>query len=298
MQSGFLTGSHHVLKLMASETRITLRYNGPSVDDGTLPIDDVVSALQGFAGAYNKVSGLRWDGLEHQLRVSAIKTGSFEMVILVWLLLGQAPGPLQNLEIISDATRWVIARIFSMIEAKKHIKNKPFDLNIKGDNNTVILVNAEGAELAIPPEIVEFIRNKTLDADLNKIVSPLEPEKIESTEIVAESEGQEALIEKVTSGEREYFRPSSTVTTREADITGKFISLNKESNRGTFELPNGNHIPYRYTGLNPDNFPHQFARKGPVRVSCVATLDENLEPTQIEVKSTAHLQGELPLPSS
>jgi len=295
MQSGLLIGSHRVLKLMASETRITLRYNGPSVDDGTLPIDDVVSALQGFSGAYNKVSRLRGGDLEHELRVAAIKTGSFEMVILAWLVLGQAPGALQNLELISDVTRWVIAKIFSIIEVKKHVKNKPFDISVKGDSNTIVVINAEGAELSIPPDIIELIREKTLDNDLNKIVSPLQPHRIESTEIIAESEDQETLMEIVTSEEREYFSPTSTVTTRETDITGKFISLNKENNRGTFELPNGRHVPYRYTGPNPENFPLQFARKGPVRVSGIATFNENLEPTQIEVKSTSHLQHELPL---
>jgi hypothetical protein len=196
---------------------------------------------------------------------------------------------------ISDATRWVIAKIFSIIEVKKHVKNRPFEINVKGDNNTVVVVNADGANLEIPYEIVDLLREKTVDADLNKIVSPLEQHRIESTEIVAESENQETLTEKVTSEEREYFRPTSTVTTQETDITGRFISLNKESNRGTFELPNGNHIPYRYTGSSPDTFPLQFARKGPVRVSCIATLNENLEPTQIEVKSASNLQRELPI---
>ncbi len=85
MQSHFVLGS---LRLMASETRITLRYNGPSVDDGSLPLDEVVGALQGFSGAYGKVSRLRGgEELEHQLRVSAVERGSFELVILAWLVL-------------------------------------------------------------------------------------------------------------------------------------------------------------------------------------------------------------------
>jgi len=42
---------------MSEPTRITLRYRGRDVDDGTMPVDDVVDALQGFAGAYGKVAG-------------------------------------------------------------------------------------------------------------------------------------------------------------------------------------------------------------------------------------------------
>lgn len=41
----------------------------------------------------------------------------------------------------------------------------------------------------------------------------------------------------------------------------------------------------------------QFARKGPVRVTGIATFNENLEPTEIEVKSAHPIQAELPLGS-
>ncbi len=157
------------------------------------------------------------------------------------------------------------------------------------------MVNAEGAELQVPPEIIDLIREKFVDADLNKIVSPLEAQRVNSAEIVAETENQPPLKEIVTSDEREYFRPTATVTTRETEIAGKFVSLNKETNRGTFELQNGKHVPYKSSGPNPDTFHMQFARKGPVRVDAVATFDESLEPIQLGVRSTRHLQGELPL---
>lgn len=285
------------LLLMAEETKITLKYDGPSVRDGTLPLDDVVNALQGFSGAYNKISRLRGDEVEHELRVSAVQTGSFELVILAWIVLGQTPGAIQGLEAAYDAVRWVIERIFSMIEVKKHAKSKPLELSIKGDNNTVAVINAEGAKLSIPIELMEVVRTKLLDADLNKIVSPLEADRVNSAEIIAETKGKTLIREAVNSSEREYFRPTDVVTTKESEITGKFVSLNKQNNRGTFELGNGKHVPYRYSGPDPDKFHMQFGRKGPIRVEGVATFDENLEPTHIEVKDVQHLQGELPLTS-
>lgn len=287
-----------LIKIMASETRITLRYNGPSVDDGTLPLDDVVSALQGFAGAYTKVSNLRGESFQQELRVSAIKTGSFELVILAWLVLGQPPGPLGNLELAADATRWVLEKLFSIFEAKKHAKNKPYQISIRGDNNTVVMINAEGTDLAIPAEIVELLKTKTVDGDLNKIVSPLEPSKIESAEIVAESDNKEILAEKITNEEKKYFQPTETITIHETAIKGEFISLNKETKRGTFGLSEGKHVPYVYVGPNPDSFPIQFAHKGSVRVTGTITFDENLEPIQIAVKSVSHDQRELSLGDS
>lgn len=34
--------------------QIKFRYRGPAVDDGTMPVEDVITALQGFSGAYGK----------------------------------------------------------------------------------------------------------------------------------------------------------------------------------------------------------------------------------------------------
>ena len=76
-------------------------------------------------------------------------------------------------------------------------------------------------------------------------------------------------------------------------VVGKLVSLNKDSNRGTFELANGKHIPYRYTGSDPDGFHMQFGPKGPVKVEGTVTFDENLEPTHIAVKTAHHLQRPL-----
>lgn len=282
-------------RLMAEETRITLKYSGPSVEDGTLPLQDVVDALQGFSGAYSKIARLRSDGVEHELRVSAIKQNSFDVHIVAWLALANQAETIESLKIAYHATRWVIERIFKMMEVKKHAANQPISVAIEGANNTVVAINASGAKLVITPELLDLIRDKTLDADLNKIVSPLEPHKVESAELTAETEGQPVLKEKVNTEEREFFRPISVETTKDSEIVGKFVSLNKENNRGTFELSNGKHVPYRYSGPDPDSFHMTFARKGPIRVEGKVSFDENLEPTQVEVRAAHHLQKELPL---
>jgi hypothetical protein len=292
------TGAAYRYALMTEETRITLRYEGPSVADNTLPLEDVLSALQGFSGAYNKVANLRNDRVAHQLRVSAVQPGSFELVILAWLVLGQTPGSLQNLEMAYDATRWVVERLFRLIDVKKHAQNQPVTFNVKGNGNVLVVVNAQGAQLAIPPELVDLIKEKTLDGDLSKIVAPLEAGKVDVAEITAQTDNQPTLRETVNSDEREYFGAKETETIQDTSITGRFISLNKDSHRGTFELQSGKHIPYRYNGPSPDMFPSHFARKGPVHVEAAVTFNENLDPTYVEIRKVTHLQTELPLSDS
>jgi hypothetical protein len=50
--------SRDILYQMPTEDAIdlTLRYEGPDVDSGSMAIEDVVTALQGFGGAYSKLA--------------------------------------------------------------------------------------------------------------------------------------------------------------------------------------------------------------------------------------------------
>jgi hypothetical protein len=279
---------------MASPMRITLRYSGRDVDNGTMPIDEVVDALQGFSGAYGKIANHLDPGETHQLRVSAIRTGSFELLIVAWAVLTQTGDQLAALETLGNATRYVLNVVAGVIGAKKHTKGQPYSVSVRGDNNTVVVVNAEGAELAIPPEAFNVFKEKLIEGDLNRIAAPLRQDSVDSAEIVADDDSHEPIEAIIRSDEREYFRPdASLVTTREIELAGLLVSLNKETNRGTFKLTNNKNVRYHYIGERPDSFHADFAYKGPVRVVCVAHFDENLELTHLEVKSVQRLQREL-----
>lgn len=108
---------------MPEVLRITLKYEGRDVDDGTMPIDDVVEALKGFAGAYGKIATRVSPEVKHQLRVSAVRTGSFDLVILAWIAaLGVASTDLQSLKPVADVALWVFRILKGVISAKKHTK--------------------------------------------------------------------------------------------------------------------------------------------------------------------------------
>jgi hypothetical protein len=95
--------------------QITLKYDGRDVDDGTMPIQDVVSALQGFSSAYARIANQHDPNEQHQIRVSAINQSSFAVLILAWatehhqaLLKGSA-----------SAVQWIVGAIVKVIELKK-----------------------------------------------------------------------------------------------------------------------------------------------------------------------------------
>jgi hypothetical protein len=281
--------------LMADTLRISLRYRGTDVDGGTMPIDDVVDALQGFSGAYSSIAARISPDVTHQLRVTGIDTHSFDLFIVAAMFLSQHANQIETMSTIYNVSKKVFSIIADVIRLKKHTKNGKFDIRFEGDNNTLLIINAEGSELAVPPQAFEAFKDKLIDASLNKVAEPLDGERVKAVELSAGDKPEESIA--IGSEEREYFRHESVTTTltRDAEIQGVLISLNKERNRGSFRLKNNRLVPYRYVGTEPDRFHADFGRDGLVVVQASAEPDDNLEPLRLEIKSVRPIQPKLPL---
>jgi hypothetical protein len=187
---------------MPQALKITLKYDGPSVDDGTMPVEDVVNALQGFAGAYGKIATRIDPQRDHQLRVAAIATGSFELLIGAWIVTQAAAAGIESLKPVVDAARWVYSTLKGIISIKKHTKGRPYDISVRGEGNTVIVFNSDGTQLNATPEVFESFKSSLVDSDLNKIASPLSPERVESVKISSEDDPEPVII---TAGDRDAF---------------------------------------------------------------------------------------------
>ncbi|MFZ0913374.1 MAG: hypothetical protein WBQ76_09660 [Candidatus Korobacteraceae bacterium] len=260
-----------------------------------MPVDDVVNALQGFAGAYGKVASQVDPSHVHQLKVTAIRQHSFD----VWIVAGMfAASQLKDLETITDAAKFVFRTVADIISLKKHTRGKPYQVSVTGNNNNVLVLNADGAELAVPIEVFAIFKERLLDQDLNKIASPLRENSVDEADLIADEGTAQELEAKITSSERDYFRPdSSTIQIRDLDLVGTLISLNKESNRGTFKLAAGN-VQYHYVGDSPEMFHAQFAHEGLVRAVCKAEFDENGIIQRVDIISVQVLQADLGFPEA
>ena len=100
---------------MPAELSITLRYSGADVDDGTMSLDEVVDALQGFSGSYSKIASLRSTATEHQLKVAGVRTGSFDMLIQAWSVVQQVAPTIEKLHQAGESAMWVVKRIAGVI---------------------------------------------------------------------------------------------------------------------------------------------------------------------------------------
>jgi hypothetical protein len=280
--------------------RVALRYKGPDVESGTMPAEDVISALQGFAGAYSKIAAQSDPETQHQLRVVAIKTSSFELAIgaAVLIVASDPTVQLKTAGLVYKTTSWIVKTIGVLIDAKRISKGKPLNIKVDGKNNTVLVIGADnGGIVKLEPDQFKILESKALDGDLDKIAAPLKENSVDRVELSVSD--QPSPLTGINSGERDYFRKEETIitTTKETELSGSLVSLNKESNRGTFRLVDGRPVLYHYTGPDAFRFHRDFADKGLVRVSCTASLDESLNPKRLDISSVEHLQGSLLPPS-
>lgn len=283
---------------MAETVRITIRYIGRDVENGTMSIEDVAEALSGLSGAYGKVAYALDPKATHQLRLTGIDTHSFDLLVLASMLVGSQGGDtLDNIKTVVDAAKHVIGIVVDVIRAKKHTQGKPFTVSVKGNNNVTVVINADGAELAIPPEAINLLKSKLIDPDLRKISQPLESDRIDAAEISADDGTQPILGTSITSAEKEYFAlENAGVTTRETEIIGRLVSLNKERNKGTFRLRNNLSVPYQYIGENREEFHSDFSHAGPVKAKVIAEFNEDLSLIHIDILRVEPLQARLELP--
>jgi len=273
--------------------RIVLRYEGPDVDDGSMSVEDIVPVLQGFASAYGKVASSRRLDTQHRLRFTGIQKGSADILLEVWHALAEVSPQLQALGVIGGAAAFVVGTILGGVRLRKHVKRKAFTERI-GPHNTIVVSNSENVTIEVSADVYEVFKSGLIDPDLSKVARPLVPGKIDAAELVVTTD-QATTRERITAEERPLFDTASitVTTTQETWLEGQFNSLTKTTLGGHFILIDGTRVFYEYKGDAPDGFPAVFAYSGPVRVRCIAHLDENLKVNKLEIFEVVRLQREL-----
>ena len=284
---------------MRDNVSIKLKYTGSDVNDGTMSVEDMVPALQGFASAYGKIVNSDELQVRHKLRVVGVGKGSFH--ILLEVIVDAAQKIMENKELIGGVTfsgtlgYVVIKKIIGVIQIQKHTKNQAFTTTVNGNKGTVNVVNIDKVSLEIPHEIFKIYSEKTLKPDINKIVKPLEEGKIDSTEIVLEKGDGEVVSEKINVSEKSYFDVESIPVTKTelTTLTGFFLSLYKSTNKGYFILNDGNRVTYQLSGDRPERLWPLVIHKGAVRIKCIVHIDENLKPSLLDVSDVEIIQKSL-----
>ena len=294
-----MLGSNHghgkIRDMPREQVEIHLRYEGPDVDDGAMSVEQVVPVLQGFAGAYGKLAGEEDTQSRHQLKITNVRQGSADIVLQVFtdgienvadLIAGMGPS------IASDAAFRIVEKILKVVNLKRHVKRRPYTDRI-GEDGKIEINNAENVTVLVTPEIHEIFKRGTLDRNLSRLASPLEEGRINAAEIEVNSKEEDALRERITAQERQYFEcdDEEVASTRETSLIATLNSLTKSTGSGFLHLADGKRVFYKYVGENPEKMHEVFGTHGgSVRIQCVAKLDENLNPLALDVTDIERLQ--------
>ncbi len=257
-----------------------------------MSLDDVVKALQAFAGAYGKAADTLLSGTTHELLVSAVEVGSFRLVILAFL---HNPVVSDGLKAVGGATaKWVFDKIKEAIQAKKHLKGGPVRADVR--DNKIVLVAMDGGTFNITPEALRLLEERTLDGDLKKLIDPLSEGFVDGLDLTAKDDKGELDEESIEYTQKAYFADEATLSEkREITLVGTLVSASKESLRGTFKLQNGTKVPYHYVGQDKMSLHGDYAYNGPLRVIGMGKFDASAVLINIDITNAVRLQERLDL---
>jgi hypothetical protein len=267
-------------------TTIELVYDGTEMADGTVPVEDMIDALQGFSGAYEKVAKREGNPDErHRLRVSGLERGSSKIIvdIIEWIIHNPAPAGalIAGAGLLGKGAYKIVSDIAGVMKGKKSLQGQPINFNQCTFNDNKVVIPG-GVQLS--REQFDLLRTGELDSDLDKLTKPLEQGR-GVAEFELKTRTQE--LAKVRQDERPYFTHLyATVTTTEDNIPleGVFYSHSKRSNRGMFHTVNGQHLRYHYVGDDIEPLLRAYAYNGVVRVVGKVKFDSDGEPMSIDVR--------------
>lgn len=272
---------------------IHLRYEGPDVADGTMSLQDIIPALQGFSGAYSKLAATDEPDSTHRVRISAVRQGSADIVLEIWKSLGDNADQIMALGVLTSSVFLIFEKLANVIQLKRHVKGRPFEESISA-KNSIVVTNSENVNIEVSPSIHELFKSGRLNKDLDQITSPLVEGRIDATEIEARMEDGNVLRERITVEERQYFENVEVTITREMKLVVRLNSLTKTTNSGFLYLKDGKRVSYRYLGEDHQQLHFIFGvHSGPVQVRCKARMNENLDVLSLDIFEIERMQSGL-----
>jgi hypothetical protein len=147
----------------------------------------------------------------------------------------------------------------------------------------------------VTPEALRLLDERTIDADLKKLIEPLSEGFVDGLDLIAKYDNGDRDEESIEYAQKGYFANDGAVDKREITLVGTLVSASKESLRGTFKLQNGTKVPYHYVGEDKMSLHGDYAYNGPLRVTGMGKFDASAVLISIDITNAVRLQERLDL---
>ena len=258
-----------------STIMLSLKYSGPDVEDGTMSADDFSIVIDGFLSAYIKIVKAE-NGKIPRIEKLALHKGSAEWVI-------------QFVDYMIDNPLIAIIACREIVRVIKWAKARwPIVKTVTKER--IVLQKADGDTITVTRKVYEKYSTRLIHSDLKKLNSPLKEGSVTDWRIRAKDESGNLVETQVNHHERPYFEDSPETETIRTTIIGRLNAVTKSTRNGAIYLPDKTRVPFTYVSKDPAPLYRAFGHDGPVKLTCVAHLDENLKPVRLEVFSVETIQ--------
>lgn len=277
-----------------------LIYQGPDVNRGTMDARELAEVLTGLSRAFSAIAYEADLGDKYQVRVKDIEANSFHLIFEAIEFTKSNPAAAgvivagagvlvkATTSAVSGAYR-VLTDIAKLIDAKKRTKGaRVATLETAFDDGQVIIAVLEDL-IILTKEQYQLLLSQRVDRQLSQIISPLEPQKIDSFQI----RRSKTELVRVEATQRNYFDYVEVREERSKEgtqIVGTLNSLTKSNLRGTLYTTDGVHVPYKYVGGDVAQLFRGFTAREPLRVYGKVKYGSDGVPRYVEVQDMELLQ--------
>ena len=221
-------------------------YDGVALDEHLMDVRDLSPAMLAISDLFVHVNKeLNGDTLEIQLKVKAnFKAGSFGMEfteVLSWVSQMRDLLISNNAMALSNASGILALIGFfggkGLIQLYKELKGKP-PVKIEESLENAKVFYSETECIEVSKDVLRLYRNRTIAADINKMLEPLNKEGIDSFYVVRDSDKNNAEL-AITKDEIPYFEYHEIESDLSENTTETFVQIEaavfKDNNKWKFD---------------------------------------------------------------
>ncbi len=279
--------------MVTESIEIQMLHEGEDVANATMEIDDAISVLQGFAGAYVRIANTENPDVDHRITLTGIKEGS-----IVFLLEVIAENPeivAAGLEVVANpiAAR-TLEILFEVIATKLHVAGRKAIVNVEG--NQIGLTNSSNVTKYVSQQVYNFYGDKAVNRNLDTLTKPLAKEGIDAAEYKALPGNDKVLSQRVESEDRPLFeaKDGAEIEVVQQELVVTLATLTKKSNKGWLYTHDNDRVPFNYVGDHPERLHTVFGTYyGKIKAQCEVMIRDGSDVTYVTIHDFQTMQNDM-----